>query len=266
MELADLHGEGGVDPGGSFGEYLEELTRHPDDLGLAVHDRLPRQPIAVGELGPQHRLVEAAQHPLMTLQVAGVQREPTAVVRVHLGRDHGVRVDLRIVGPRRRLTKRRHRQPVRVRMQPTSINADPGGRPEPFQMLQRRRHGDVVSLEERAVSGECPPHTQRLRGRERRIEPRHRPQHPAARGRPIAQHVPQRRPRYGVTAPKQGFQLRGFDLTNQSEPSPAHQTTPPSHPARPPSSGCSTRRSPPLTTRTELSPATSHGRPTGTCL
>ena len=74
-------------------------------------------PEPVGELGTEDGLVETADHPLVSLQVAGIERVPAAVGGLDLGRDDGVGVDLRIVGPRRRLTERRHRQPVRVGMQ-----------------------------------------------------------------------------------------------------------------------------------------------------
>ena len=133
-ELADLDGQRVVDLAGAFGEHLEQLPGQAGDLGLTVDDRLPRHPVAVGQLGPQHRLVQAAQHPLMPLQVAGVQRQPPAVVGLDLGRDDGVGVHLRVIGPRRRLAERRHRQPERVGMQAAAVDPHPGRRPEPLQM------------------------------------------------------------------------------------------------------------------------------------
>ena len=60
------------------------------DLGLPVHHRLPGDPVAVGEFGAQHRLVQAAQHPLMPLQEPGIQRQPAPVDGLHLGGNHGV--------------------------------------------------------------------------------------------------------------------------------------------------------------------------------
>ena len=86
-ELADLDGQRVVDLIGALGEHLQQLPRQADDLGLAVDDRLPRHPVAVGQLGSQHRLVQAAQHPLVPLQVAGIQRQPPPVVGLDLGRD-----------------------------------------------------------------------------------------------------------------------------------------------------------------------------------
>ena len=53
----------------------------------------------VGELVAQHRLIQAAEHPLKLLQVPGVQRPPVAVGCSHLRRDHRMGVDLGIVGP-----------------------------------------------------------------------------------------------------------------------------------------------------------------------
>ena len=119
------------------------------DLGLAVDDRLPADPVAVGQLGAQHRLVQAAQHPLVALQVAGVERQPPPVVGLDLGRDDGVGVHLRVVGPRRRLAERRHRQPERVGVLAAAVRPAPGssprtapdGRAPPARRCRGRRAG-----------------------------------------------------------------------------------------------------------------------------
>ncbi len=80
-EVVELVGQRHVDVSGPLGEHSEQLVRHAGDLGLTVHDRTPIDTETVGELGPQHGLVEAAEHPLMPLQVAGIQRQPTAITR-----------------------------------------------------------------------------------------------------------------------------------------------------------------------------------------
>ena len=69
---------------GPLREHLQQLGRHAGDLGLAVDDRLPADPVAMGQLGAQHRLVQAAQHPLVAFQVAGIQRPPPTVLGLHL--------------------------------------------------------------------------------------------------------------------------------------------------------------------------------------
>ena len=175
-------------------------------------------PKRCGELGPQHRLVEAAEHPLVPLQVAGVEGQPAAVGCLDLGRDDGVGVDLRVIGPRGGLAERGHRQPVGVRVQAAAVGADAGRRPEPLQMRQRRGDGDVVGFEEPVVAGERPPHRQRLRRRERRVEPRHRPHHPTVGRVPVQQLAPQRCPRRWVTARQQRLQRVDLDPTRQAEP------------------------------------------------
>ena len=101
-------------------------------------------------------------------------------------------VDLRVVGPRGGLTERRHRQPVRVGVQAAAVGADPGRRPEPLQMRQRRGHRDVVSFEQPVVAGQRPPHRQRLRRRERGVETRHRPHQPTVARVPVEQLAPKR--------------------------------------------------------------------------
>ena len=197
---------------------IEQLVRDTGDLRLPGEDRSPLDPEAVGQLGTQHRLVQAAEHPLMPLQVAGIQGEPATLGGLHLGRDHGVGVDLRVVGPRCRLAERGHRQPLGVGVQPAAVGADPGRRPEPFQMLQRRRHSDIVGFEQPVVTGQRPPHRQRLRRRERGIEPRHRPHHPAVGRVPVEQLPTQRRPRNRVTARQQQLQRLDVDGARQAEP------------------------------------------------
>ena len=218
-ELVDLDGQRGVDLGGPLREHLQQLGRDAGDLGLAVDDRPPRDPVAVGELGPQHRLVQAAQHPLVPLQVAGVQRQPPPVGGLDLGRDHGVGVQLRVVGPGGGLAERRHRQPERVGMQPAAVMPDPGGGPVPLQVRQRRRHGDVVGFEQAGVAGERPPHAQRLRRRERGVEPRHRPHHPpVGRSCRSTSADAERRPVGRVAALQQPLQVVGLDPAGQAEP------------------------------------------------
>ena len=194
-ELVHLHRQRVVHLGSPFRELLQQLGRDAGDLGLAVHDLTEGDAVAVGELGPQHRLIQPAQRPLMLLQHPGIQREPAAVDGLHLGRDHQMGVQLRIIQPGRRLPERPHRQPLRIGMQPAAVRTDPGRRPEPLQIVDHRPHGDVVTLGQAGVAGQRPPHRQRLRRRHRRIKPGHRPHHPTIRQRPIAQREPERRPR-----------------------------------------------------------------------
>ena len=64
-EGVQLDGQRGVDLGGALGEHLQQLGGAAGDLGLTVDDRPPRHPVAVGQLGAQHRLVQAAEGPLL---------------------------------------------------------------------------------------------------------------------------------------------------------------------------------------------------------
>jgi hypothetical protein len=81
----------------------------------------------VGELGAQHRLVEAAERALVTLEEAGVERQPSLVGGLHLGGDDEVGVQLRVVGAAGGLAERRHRQAVGVGVHPHPVRADTGG-------------------------------------------------------------------------------------------------------------------------------------------
>ena len=100
-ELRQLELQGLGDLGGALGEHLDQLTGHARDLRLSAQDGPERQPVAGREFGAQHGLVEAAQGPLVALQYPSVQRPPASVVGLHLGGDHQVGVELRIVGTRR---------------------------------------------------------------------------------------------------------------------------------------------------------------------
>ena len=183
----DLVGERSVDRHGPLGEDVEELVGDAGDLGLAVADRQPVDAEAVGELVAQHGLVEAAEHALVPLEVAGVERQPAAFRRVDLGGDDRVGVDLRIVGTRRGLAECGDRQPVGVGMHPPAVGADAGRRAEPLEVRQGCGDGDVVGLQQPRVAGECPPHRQRLGCRERRVEPGDGTDDPAVGGDPVEQ-------------------------------------------------------------------------------
>ena len=168
----------------------------------------------------------------MLLQIAGIERHPPAVGGLHLGRDHGVGMDLRIVGTRRRLAEHRHRQTLRVRMQPAAVTADPRRRPEPLQMRQRRGDGDIVGLQEPVVARQRPAHRTGLRRRERRIKPRHRLDHPPISSDAIDERIAERCPHSRVTALQHGLQVVAPDLARQSETSGLAARPDPRHLAR----------------------------------
>ena len=89
---------------------------------------------------------------------------------LNLRRDDCVGVDLRVVGPRGRLTERRDGEAVGIGMQTAAAGED--GVVDPNRSdAERRRDGDVVGFKEPVVAGQGPPHPQRLRRRERRVEP-----------------------------------------------------------------------------------------------
>ena len=211
----------------------------------------------------KHRLVEAAEHPLMPLQVAGIERPPTAIVGLHLRRHDDVRVDLGVIGPRRRLAERRHRQTLRVRMQPSTITADPRRRPEPLQMLEHRAHGDVMGLQQAAVAGQPPPHAQRLGSRKRRIKPRHRLHHPTITSDPINELAAERCPRNGVAARQHQLQRLRLDSARQTETGGLSPAPDARHLTRRCRSGtaCSTPLTSPPTKRESSSPAASDPTP-----
>ena len=58
-----------------------------------------RDAVAGGELGAQHRLIQPTERPLEALQHAGVERQPATVLGLHLGRDHHMGVQLRVIEP-----------------------------------------------------------------------------------------------------------------------------------------------------------------------
>jgi hypothetical protein len=161
-ELLDVVGERLVDLDAALRERLQQIRRDAGDLRLSVHNLTPGEPEPGGELRAQQRLIQPAQHALMTLQVSGVQREPAAIQRLRLRGDDGVGVDLGVVISRRRLPERRDRQLAALGMQPPTVDPHPGRRPEPLPMLEHLRHGGVVGGEQPGVAGQRPPHAQRL--------------------------------------------------------------------------------------------------------
>ena len=56
-ELGDLHLQLAAHLGGAFGEVLDQLGRYTGDIRLTVDDLTEGDPLAVGELGTQHRLM-----------------------------------------------------------------------------------------------------------------------------------------------------------------------------------------------------------------
>ena len=91
-ELVDLVLQRLADLGGALGELLQQLDRDTGDLGLTLDDLTEGDAVPVRELGTQHRLIQTAEGALVMLQYPGVQRQPAAIIGLHLGRDHQVRV------------------------------------------------------------------------------------------------------------------------------------------------------------------------------
>ena len=153
----------------------------------------------------------------MPLQIAAVQRPPPPIERLDLRRDHCVGVQLRVIGTGRGLTERGHRQAVRVREHPIPVHPHPCRRAIALQVRERRAHGLIVHVEEPGVTGEGPQHTHRLRRRERRIKPRHRPHHRTIRPVAVNQRLTQRCPQNRVTALQHRLQHVAADFTGEAE-------------------------------------------------
>jgi hypothetical protein len=151
----------------------------------------------------------------MTLEEAGVEREPAAVAGLHLGRDDHMAVDLRVIRARRGLTEHRHRQTIRVGVQPTVQGADPRRGPVVLEVSERRTHRSVVRLEQTAVLGECPQCAQRLRGGEGRVESGDRVHNRSVGADAISEQPTKRRPRCGVTAFEQRVEIVATHIAGQ---------------------------------------------------
>ena len=258
-ELAHLDGQRVVDLAGAFGEHLEQLPGQAGDLGLTVDDRLPRHPAAVAQLGSQHRLVQAAQHPLVPLQVAGVQRKPPAVVGLDLRGDDRVGVHLRIVSPRRRLTERGHVNPSASgcwRRPPTRTRVVA---PNRSRCAERRPHCDVVGFEQTSDRRSAPTThsaTSAPRTWHRTPPPPARPSRPPSSG--LATRCPAASPRSGHDPPAMPGDRRPRPVQSVQARQPDHRTIHPApRPAPAPDTGCSRPPSPSPTTHTASSPATS---------
>ena len=88
-------------------------------------------------------------------------------------------VQLRVVLPGGRLAERRHGQAVSVGVLAGAVDPHPGGGAVALDVLEHGPHRDVVRLEQPGIAGEPPPHRQRLRRRERGVEPGHGGDQPA---------------------------------------------------------------------------------------
>ena len=217
FELLDPGIRFDVDLGGALGEHGEQLRVETGDLGLAVHDRLPPDTEPRRQLGAEHRLIQATEGALVLLQHPRIQRHPPPIRRLDLRRHHEMRVDLRVIQPRRRLPEPRHRQPDRVQMQPATVRADTRRCRPPLQRLNDRTHRDVMTLQQPVITRERPQHRQRLRSRQRCVEPRHRLHDPTIARRPIRQRPPETPTRYGIQPGEERLQLLAVDVPDQPE-------------------------------------------------
>ena len=163
VELGELDLERLLDLGGAFREPIQQPVRDTGDLSLTVDELTERDAVAGGELTSQHRLIQPTQRTLIALQGAGVECQPAPIIGLHLGRNHDMRMQLRIIQPGRRLTEHRRRQTQRLRMQTEAVVSDPRRRPVALNPFHDRRHGDVMTLRQTLVAGQGPPHRQRLR-------------------------------------------------------------------------------------------------------
>ncbi len=208
---------GALDLDAAFRELLQQPVGNAGDLRLALDDFPEHHPVAGGQLGAQHRLIHPTQRPLEPLQRPGIKCEPAPVDGLHLRGDHHMGMQLRIIQPARGLAEHCDRQALRLRVQPGAVRADPGRGPEPFDTVHHCPDCDVMTRSEAVVARQRPPHRQRLRRRQRRIEPGHRPHHTTRRRHPIHERRPQRCPTVRVPALEQGSQILSRDLTSEAE-------------------------------------------------
>ncbi|OIQ85148.1 hypothetical protein GALL_330100 [mine drainage metagenome] len=135
------------------------------------HHRQPGRQV-VGE----HVVVDLRDRYHRVVQGSGVHRQPPTVRALDLVRDHHMGVQVRIPGPGVPVVKRRGQHPTRrALLTPTRASPSEQGRPldEPQRVLDR----GPVGCQDRApgrVVGHRPQRRDRLRWRERQIEPRHR--------------------------------------------------------------------------------------------
>ena len=204
-EVIDLVVQRGLDLDGALGEQSQHVLRHTRDFGLAVLDRFPFEPEPVREFVAEHRLVDAAEHPLVLLHVGAVECEPTSVGGADLVGDHRVGVEVGIVGSRCRLPEGCNREAVGVGVESlVGSLSDASGRTESFEMCERGGHGGVVCVEESLVLGERPQDADRLRRGEGRVEAGDGAFDASVAHRAITERSSELCPRYGVT----GFEER----------------------------------------------------------
>src|SRR4051794_31118240 len=82
-------------------------------------------------------------------------------------------VKLRVVLAGSGLPERSHDQAVDVRVLAGAVDPYAGGGAVALEVVEDGAHREVVGFEQARVAGQSPPHRERLRRRERRIEPRY---------------------------------------------------------------------------------------------
>jgi hypothetical protein len=177
----------------------------------AVRVGLPGDAEAVGELGPEGSVVDPADRALLAHQEPGVERQPPPSRVLHLRRDHRVAVQLGIDRPGRVLAEHRHGQALGVDLMDT-VGAPAGDRAVGLQPPERGvdpgvMGGQDLSLHE-PVRRQGPQGRDRLRRRERRIEPP---------GRPITEGTTQASAGAGVLGFEQRTEVLTGHLTVKAE-------------------------------------------------
>ena len=199
----------------AFREDVAEFLRDGGEVDEAA--LLVGPPVDVqtgGQLGPERGVVDPSDGGLVLLEEPGVERQPPPGRVLDLGRDDGVGMELRVDGAGRVLAEQRGGDPTGVDLV-DAVGASPGDRPVVLEPPERRVHRCLVSSEHLGphprIGGERPQHRDRLRRRERAIEPA---------GRLAAELPSDLRPRGRVAAVEQLTQLRSGDLAFEAERAP----------------------------------------------
>ncbi len=203
-EVIDESVQLGVDPLVDVAAALRELGQHVEvdtgDLGDAVHRWLPGDSESAGELGSQPGVIQPRQAPLVHLQRACVQCQPSSVGGADPVGDHRMGVQLGIEFAAGVLTEHPHDDPFGVDTHHMTPLPHPSVRLRlhPGEHRVHRRSCASVTCLTGLVVADGEQHRHRLRCREGGVEASHRliavtASQPSTRGRMLSGHHRQKR-------------------------------------------------------------------------
>ena len=160
----------------ALGELGQHLRIDTDHLGNPIHRLVPFDSEAAGQLGPQPGVIQPRQGPLIHLQCAGIERQPTPIRSLDTVGDHRMGMQLRVEATTRVLTEHPHNDAFGIHTHHMPAPPYPRVRLG-LDPVEHRVDGSVMRLghlSTQLLVADTEQNRHRLRRRKRRIESPHR--------------------------------------------------------------------------------------------